>query len=353
MKTIEVMKSLFQKRIFRHGLFWVGNLIFFMVLFYLTEGVAGMFNNFLKLFSVFALLALLFWIHQTVLVPGFYRERKYILYATYLLATLLLFTAFKYVIKFYLFHEVPDETFILENVGSFVVALFYIIVGSSISGFLRYNREKIHYQEMKVKLNDSEKQILEAELVALKAQINPHFLFNTLNNIYSLSLDKSDKAPKMILKLSDLMSYTLYDCREKWVDISKEIEFIRNYIELEKVRLDNGSMIDLQVTGTVADRKIAPLMFIPFIENAFKHGINNLPPNPYVQIGFDFTMNGKLYFKVENRKRAGEENGEKMAEGIGITNTKKRLNLLYPDKHRLQISEHQDIFNVELEIDLA
>ncbi|UCG27155.1 MAG: histidine kinase [Bacteroidales bacterium] len=348
-----IAKYLFRKRLFRHGLFWTGNLIFFVVIYFLTESGKGLFLYSVKIAFIFLLLAILFYIHQRTLVPRYYRKKRYWLYTGYLLSGILLFTVLKYIFKFYVFHEVADETFIAENLGSVFAATFYIVIGSIISGFLRYNREKIHYQEMAMKLKESEKQKLEAELVALKAQVNPHFMFNTLNNIYSLSLDKSEKAPAMILKLSDLMSYTLYDCKEEKVDISEEIRFVENYFELEKVRLDDNVKIDLEVSGNIPNIKIAPLLFIPFIENAFKHGINTEPRDPFIRVLFDFGKKDHFIFRIENRKIKGAENGNRNPEGIGITNSRKRLNLLYPGKHRLDITNNQDIFMVELEIELS
>jgi len=216
---------------------------------------------------------------------------------------------------------------------------------------VRFLKERISYHQVLAELKEMEKQKLEVELNTLKEQLNPHFMFNTLNNIYSLSLDKSDKAPEFILKLSDLMSYTLYECKEKFVPISKEIDFIKNYLELERIRVRDGVKIDFNIKGDSLNKKISPLLLLTFIENAFKHGINTRPNNPFIKIDLDFETNNKLLFKIENSKPKIEAiNTEN--NGIGLKNAKKRLNLLYPDKHQLKISDNELVFLVELEIEL-
>jgi len=349
---LKITKNLFNIRLFRHSLFWIGNLFFFTLIFFLSEGTTGLLLYLLKISIVFSLLAIVFYIHQSILIPRFYKEKKYLLYMVYLFLGVLLFTVLKYTFKFYVFHEVPDNTFIGENGRSMFIAFSYIITGSIISSFLRYNREKIQYQEMAMKLKESEKQKLEAELVTLKAQVNPHFMFNTLNNIYSLSLDKSEKTPEMILKLSDLMSYTLYDCKAELVNISEEIRFVKNYFELEKIRMNPDLRIELDISGTVPNKKIAPLLLIPFIENAFKHGNNTESKNPFIHCWFNFIKEDQFVFTIENSKMIKVDEEEKNPSGIGIANSRKRLNLLYPDKHKLNIIDNQDIFQVKLEIDL-
>jgi LytS/YehU family sensor histidine kinase len=188
---------------------------------------------------------------------------------------------------------------------------------------------------------------LQAELKFLKTQIHPHFLFNTLNNLYALTLKKSDKAPETVLKLSELINYMLYECRSDEVALSKEIKFIRNYIDIEKMRYGDKLDVDLRITGDVGDRMIAPLILLPFVENCFKHGASENLQQSWVKVTID-SHPDHVVIKVENSKSG--EDGAKREEGIGITNVKRRLDLLYPDKHELKIMNGEETYLVILSI---
>lgn len=188
-----------------------------------------------------------------------------------------------------------------------------------------------------------------AELQLLKAQVHPHFLFNTLNNIYSFSLDNSPKTPEMILKLSSLLSYMLYDCRTEEVRLEKEIEIMRNYIDLEKERYGNKIEISWSVEGDVKGKFIAPLLMLPFLENAFKHGASEQIDKPW--LGIDIAVkNDMLKFKIANSKN---EYGPHSSNGIGIINVKKRLQFIYPDKYDLKINDEGNFFVVSMSVKLV
>jgi LytS/YehU family sensor histidine kinase len=188
---------------------------------------------------------------------------------------------------------------------------------------------------------------LEAELKFLKTQIHPHFLFNTLNNLYALTLKKSDKAPEMVLKLSELINYMLYECKSDEVQLNKEIKFIRNYTDIEKMRYGDKLDVDLRVTGNANDRKIAPLILLPFVENAFKHGASENLLQSWVKVSVD-AHEDHIVIKVENSKAGdSKQNG---SDGIGIQNVKRRLTLLYPEKHELKIINGEETFLVVLSI---
>lgn len=188
---------------------------------------------------------------------------------------------------------------------------------------------------------------LQAELKFLKTQIHPHFLFNTLNNLYALTLKKSDKAPETVLKLSELINYMLYECRSDEVSLSKEIKFIRNYVDIEKMRYGDKLDVDIRVSGEVTDRKIAPLILLPFVENCFKHGAGEDLQQSWVKVTID-SHPDHVVIKVENSKASG--NGFVREEGIGIQNVKRRLDLLYPGKHELKIMNGEETFLVILSI---
>lgn len=189
------------------------------------------------------------------------------------------------------------------------------------------------------------------ELNFLKSQLHPHFLFNTLNNIYSLTLQGSDRSPEMILKLSDLMRYMLYECNVPEADLQKDIQFLQDYIDLEKLRHGNDAEILFSVEGEVQGKKIPPLLLIPFVENAFKHGINAQLGKAWVSIHIKITSSGGLIFTVENNKPHHPENTSGRSGGIGIENARKRLSLLYSGHHNLLIADQGNKFMVNLTID--
>lgn len=194
----------------------------------------------------------------------------------------------------------------------------------------------------------------EAELKLLKAQLNPHFLFNTLNNLYGLSVMKSDKLPGLMLKLSDLLRYSLYETKETLVPLEKEIQYLENYISLEKIRLEDTTTIQFTKTGNLSSQKIAPMLFIVFVENAFKHLGVSVEEKSRVVVSIK-EVNDRLIFKCENTKYkmgAAIENLEKGKNGIGLMNAKKRLTLMYPERHSLHITENDKTYNIELAIDL-
>ena len=194
----------------------------------------------------------------------------------------------------------------------------------------------------------AEKEKVTAELQLLKAQVHPHFLFNTLNNIYSFSLQQSIKTPAMILKLSSLLSYMLYDCKEEEVSLEKELEIMKNYIDLEKERYGDKIDISVNIEGSVVDREIAPLLLLPFLENAFKHGTSEQVSRPW--LSFDLAVTGDtLLCKIVNSKNEVVPLNE---NGIGIENVRKRLMFLYPGKHSLKLSDEGNFFVVSLELRL-
>jgi LytS/YehU family sensor histidine kinase len=188
---------------------------------------------------------------------------------------------------------------------------------------------------------------LQAELRFLKTQIHPHFLFNTLNNLYALTLKRSDRAPEMVLKLSELINYMLYECTGDEVPLTKEIKFIRNYGDIEKMRYGDKLDIDIRVSGDVNDRKIAPLVLLPFVENCFKHGASEELQQSWVKVTIDVQPHVTI-IKVENNKAT--VNGIAKKEGIGIQNVKRRLDLIYPGQHELKIINGQETFLVILAI---
>lgn len=191
------------------------------------------------------------------------------------------------------------------------------------------------------------KQQLETELNLLKTQVNPHFLFNTLNSIYSLAIANNQKTADAVLKLSRIMRYTLEDCQDNSVALQQEIDFINSYIELQKLRLTNNNAVCFTTSGNISSARVAPFVFIPFIENAFKYGTSTHRPSSIkavVQVSPQ-----TISFSCENHYQV---NGKNIIEGTGtgINNAKRRLELLYPKKHDLKIVTEEQLYKVSLTI---
>jgi len=192
---------------------------------------------------------------------------------------------------------------------------------------------------------------LQSELNLLKSQVNPHFLFNTLNNLYSLSLDQSEKLPEMTRKLKDLMEYMLMSTNNEFVELSSEQEFLENYLSLEKLRFSEAADIRMTVAGNSKGKKIAPMLLIPFVENVFKHGISADVNRFFVHIDMKIERR-YLSFSVVNSFPVNKPVNPVSKSGVGLKNVRRRLELLYPNAHNLLIEEKNDVYYVLLEIQL-
>jgi two-component system, LytTR family, sensor histidine kinase AlgZ len=206
-----------------------------------------------------------------------------------------------------------------------------------------------HWVKKQQEWLQAEKEKVTAELQLLKAQVHPHFLFNTLNNIYAFSLENSPKTPGLIVKLSSLLSYMLYDCKAEQVPLEKEIDVMRAYIDLEKERYSNRLDISVNIQGDIKDKYITPLLLLPFLENAFKHGTSEQLEKPWLSMDIAVKQNA-LRCKIVNSKNEFVPVSE---NGIGIQNVKKRLAFLYPDKHELKLADEGDFFVVSLLLQLT
>jgi len=191
---------------------------------------------------------------------------------------------------------------------------------------------------------------LETELKYLKNQTSPHFLFNTLNNIYSFSLNQSPLAGTLVKKLSGMLDYMIHECEEKFVPLEKELRLIQDYLGLEKVRYGKRLDMQIEIHGDFENKFIAPLLMIPFVENSFKHGTSQMLQHPWIRLEIS-TDAGLLIFKLSNSKPS--LNSKKLNNGIGLLNVQKRLQLLYPDDHQLNINSTEETFIVEMQIMLS
>jgi two-component system, LytTR family, sensor kinase len=226
--------------------------------------------------------------------------------------------------------------------GNITMALLSTVL-RVIMDWWRYQQEK---QELMTRT-------MQSELRFLKSQINPHFLFNTLNNLYALTLKKSDQAPEIVLKLSEIMRYMLYECNEKQVYLSKEILYMNNYLDLERLRQPKDADITFVSKGRVSEQMVAPLLFVPFVENSFKHGLNHqINGGGFVHISLHVSDND-LEFIIENSKTEHlPQMSHPRSGGIGLVNVKQRLQMLYPDAYSLSVKDEPGLYTVTLNLSL-
>jgi len=317
-----------------------------------------------------------YYLHSLILIPRLLAERKIVPYTGTILALLGLFIFIPYV--YFQFVELPRPVFI-QNIlppdgntpriihmipppgnmrpnrfffrrmapftfpGTIMMFLLILIISGGIKIINQWFRSERRTEEI-------EKEKISTELALLRSQVNPHFLFNTLNNIYSLAIANSPDTATSIMKLSAIMRYVLDDAKSNFVPLDKEIQFLENYISLQRVRLTEKSIINFTMLGNTADKHIAPLLFIAFAENAFKYGIST-HQHSVIDIHLN-VADTYLGFTVANQKfqnnQAGPDN-----TGIGINNTKRRLELIYHNKHSLLIENNANSFLITLTLDLV
>jgi hypothetical protein len=260
--------------------------------------------------------------------------RKYFLYALAFIALVMGFALFEY--------------YVLEHYGlvstSWLNRISNVVIIIAVSMGVRYARRGIlqQYNQQELKAKN-----LEFELNMLKTQVHPHFLYNTLNNIYALSLDSPQETSEMILKLSGIMRYLTEKMTEKKVPVREEVKFIEDYLDLERLRLNDRTRIDLIVELQSDDAKVPPTVLLPFVENAIKHGASNRFDS---HIKIHLTQKGReLHLQVENPVI---ENKQKVSTLTGVSNIRRRLEILYPDRHQLKNAEQDGIYHTELKLTL-
>ncbi len=222
--------------------------------------------------------------------------------------------------------------------------LKYTVIISIYAMLIRFSIDWFDSQKYKDELI---KERQASEIALLRSQVNPHFLFNTLNNIYSLVYNKSDEAPEAVMKLSSIMRYMLYDSNTDLVAVKKEVEYLKSFIELQQLRITQKGFVKLQVHGSMENRTIAPMLLIPFVENAFKHGDKNHEPGIIINLNLEPEQ---LAFSVANYMKHNVPGINEESGGFGLENIKRRLGLLYPDQHELKIKMNGEMYSIELTI---
>ncbi len=328
-----------------HAIVWIAILLLF-------AGIGSRSGNFREsviIYIYFGVINIcLFYINYLYILPKFLNTRRY-LGCTFSIVFLILISGIiKYGIAS-LFGDVVLRSkteprgylsFWEYYTGAFFTGTFFIVL-STVTKFTLdwFVNEKIR--------KNLENEKLTAELAFLRSQINPHFLFNSLNNIYSLAYQHSERTPEAILKLSEIMRYMLQESNEPRVELWKEIRYLENYIELQKLRFRSDDNVRMSVKGNDTEQTIVPLILIPFVENAFKHGVTSDPSSPII-IDIDI-QNGRIIFTVKNNKSGMNKD---RTSGIGLNNVKRRLDLLYPGKYNLDIDERGELYCCKLVLEL-
>ncbi|HEY2583676.1 MAG TPA: sensor histidine kinase [Mucilaginibacter sp.] len=333
----------FRWQIFWHVFFWVVTITFCLA--FARNNTKMSVDDLLVIFVLYGIINIsLFYLNFAVLIPQFLDKKRYGIYAVSIVFAIVLYAFIKYgtalIFKEYVLMRMKGQ---LTGLGHyFLSTVFTSLFFLFLSAVLKFTIDWFLNERIQ---RDLENQRLSAELAFLKSQINPHFLFNTLNSIYSLAYQHSETTPEAILKLSEIMRYMLYECNDNKVDLAKELQYLQNYIDLQKIRFGDKAYIDFKIEGKVENQQIVPLLLIAFIENAFKHGVANNPLMP-IRMLID-VQESHLQFYLQNKKHT---NNRDASGGIGLSNVKRRLNLLYRGKYNLDIRDEADIYTVELSL---
>lgn len=337
-----------RKRIIFHISFW----LFFIFSGNVLNFIGGAENQFewKDFFAPLSLSFLFFRITVSYMIlyvfNRFFDKKQYLYLVLGFLVVCAVYIVARYLVEEVMFfkwfglHNYSDESrrfpyYATDNIRNVISYSFNAFFLKMIEDFFRTEKEK----------NALLTEKLSAEQAFLKSQLNPHFLFNTLNNIYSLTLTASPKAPEAVLKLSELMRYMLYESNVEKINLETEVKYLRNFVELQKFRYSGQTYIDFQVAGDLHSQKVAPLLLIAFVENAFKHGEVN---NEFKPLSISLLLNqNNLSFTVKNFKK--DQNKDEVG-GVGLENVRRRLDLLYANQYSLDIEDTKETYFCELNL---
>lgn len=332
------------KRVAYHSILWSVYIVIMLLFNYSgLENLPLTFANVL-IHSIF--LGALVYLNILYLIPQYLSKKKLVTYFILLAFATIIATPLELICLYWnMSHYTEAQRYLIQNQYVHFLFMFLVLNGSTI---LKIGKEWLLQERIK---RDLERRNLQSELSFLKSQINPHFLFNTLNSLYALTLKKSDKAPEIVLRLSEMMRYMLYESNEKKVSLEKEVKYIQNYLELERIRYGDKAEILFEYSGDAPDSyDITPLLFIPFLENAFKHGLSNSISQGYVHVSM-IVAEGEIQFDIMNSKSDEPKDEHYYQGGIGLKNVKRRLELIYNNYYDLKIKDSTDSYAVSLNID--
>ena len=329
-----------------HVLFWLAVLLFYTFFFgYKIVDYKITFSFVIILLPVTMITT--YFLNYTLLPNYLFKKKygKFFLYFAYTLIVSFYIEMVTVMAIFVLVAELNMKELHPSNTNALIlIAGMYLVVflGAAIKLLNHYNQNQAQIQSL-------QREKVEAELKFLKSQLHPHFLFNTLNNLYSLTLEKSEKASGVVLKLSELLDYTLYKCNGKYVLLSDEIEQINNYIELEKLRYGDRLVVDSTIIHIPKNTKIPPMAFITLLENSFKHGVSKTMNSSWIKIQLE--VNEKFIdFRIENSIHVGDKKNMRSGSGIGLDNLENRLKLMCKGDFKIKITREPSTFGVHLQL---
>ncbi|AUP77394.1 sensor histidine kinase [Flavivirga eckloniae] len=340
--------------VFRHLVFWLGVFLYF--LFFINfSNYSGYRQLFEFTTAIVSLQIITAYTSIYFLIPHFLNRKKTVLFVLCFIVLLITMYALYILFKWYYYDPryfdyynpiqkaEAEQPFWkrLTSISALLSKSIKFLTPAALLLMARFYKNRQKY----LKLNE-QKRI--AELTALRHQLNPHFLFNTLNNLYALALKKSDETPEVIEKLSDILDYMLYRCEDTYVPLNKEIELIKNYLSLEKLRY--GKRVNITFSDQIdKDVKIAPLLLLTFIENAFKHGVVQELNEAFISIKISLDEN-EIIFNILNSKPKLDIEKDTI-KGIGLSNVKKQLELLYGNGYSLYINDEKETYDVTLKLE--
>jgi len=279
-----------------------------------------------------------------VLLPHFFYRKKYLLFFFYVAIMVALIIAVEELVLEQIYYPDTRGKYFPGIVYSLLDVLPVITILAGFKFAWDASTKQMEVEQLRTSVKESELQFL-------KSQINPHFLFNNLNNLYSYAIEQSPKTPSIILELSSVLRYMLYDCKEKFVPFPKEIEHLKNFTKLNELQIEERGKITFNSENIQTGYEIAPLILTVFIENAFKHSTASQSKDIFIDIKVKVSDKGMLDFECRNSFRP-IGNTESLSKGIGLENVKKRLQLLYPNAHELHIQDEQNVYYVHLKMQL-
>ncbi len=343
------MGHLTKRRILLHILCWV--LLKGYELIFYTSG-SSFDYAYRNAFSRFPAELILYYAGVAYILPAYFENRNIRKLILQLLMALAVATIAYRIGRYYFFPQARTGNSLWQtvtNIPSFFVAPFYFISIPAL-GFIIFIFSKLQTNELQKK--EAEKQRMIAEVNLLKSQIQPHFLFNTLNNLYGLALSSSNNTADSIMRLSKIMEYMLYNSEKEYVPLGMEMQYIRDYIELEKLRYGKRLQVSFDIDERLNDKWIAPLLLFPFIENAFKHGSGKEEGDTWISVSLQKENSTVVYVVVNSISSTGKTSANSHPGGYGLQNLLKRLNLAYHGKYKLEQTAAEDSYMSVLKLDL-
>ena len=325
-----------------HALAWVG----FAVVLWLVEGAPADPRAIIAVVASIGFYAAMVYFNLSYLFPSYLDEKRPVAYLALFVLAAALLTPLRSVVIYWTAERNPAAlaSLLAQQTLIFVSHLAVGALSTMLKIAADWTRNSRERQRLQA-------QNLQSELRFLRTQINPHFLFNTLNSLYALTLKKSDRAPETVLKLSAMMRYMLYESNARAVPLAKEVEYLHNYLDLERLRYGESADIVFEVHGDTDGREIAPMILVTFVENAFKHGLGRVLSGGFVHMVL-VIEGAEIRFHIENAKPSTPEQALGPG-GIGLANVSRRLELLYPEQHELQTLVTDQVYAVDLYLDLT